>query len=86
VSPPKPLYCLVIFIYAVSGGYFILLVPWLPFYVLRIPGLGKDVKAFREFAMSRAVTRKLQGSLTKDLFHHLASLFLGFILSRLTWL
>lgn len=47
--------------------------PWLGKYYLRVPRLGKNLKRFREFAKTRVAIRMEQGSLSKDIFHHLVS-------------
>lgn len=46
-------------------------VPWLGQYYVRTPGVGEDLKAFRKFAVGRAMIRRKQGSLQPDLFRHL---------------
>jgi hypothetical protein len=46
-------------------------VPWLGTFILKVPSLAKDLKAFRTYAKGRAITRKTQGSPHKDLFYYL---------------
>ncbi|KAG6330511.1 hypothetical protein ID866_8578 [Astraeus odoratus] len=46
-------------------------VPWLGKYYVMLPGIGEDLKKFRSFCEERALRRRSQGSLTKDLFHYL---------------
>jgi cytochrome P450 len=45
--------------------------PWLGQYYIKLPGNGGDLMKFRTFCQERAVLRRLQGSQSKDLFHHL---------------
>jgi len=47
-------------------------IPWVGRYVKIIPGIGMDLKRFRDFALQRFLLRKKGGSGQKDLFYHLA--------------
>lgn len=58
-------------------------IPWIAEYAKQVPGVGKDLKAFRSFGMTQASIRKTQGSQHRDLFHYLV-IALG--LFRFLWL
>ncbi|KAG2147601.1 cytochrome P450 [Suillus clintonianus] len=45
-------------------------VPWLGKYYVKLPKIG-ELKKFRTFCQERAMLRRVQGSLNKDLFHYL---------------
>lgn len=38
------------------------------------PGVGKGMKAFRQYARGRAAVRHANGSVAKDAFHHLVEI------------
>lgn len=44
---------------------------WFAPYFAKLPFVGKSFKMFRAFAVKRAAIRKQEGSLKKDIFHHL---------------
>lgn len=46
-------------------------VPWLGKYYIKLPAIGEGLKKFRTFCQERAMLRRSQGSLSKDLFHYL---------------
>ena len=46
-------------------------VPWTGYFYVKIPGVGRGLKAFRSYAIQRATIRKAQGSQNKDIFYHL---------------
>ncbi|KAJ7638131.1 cytochrome P450 [Mycena rosella] len=45
--------------------------PWTAEFYLRLPGVGRDLRAFRTYAAQRAFERKARGSHQKDVFYHL---------------
>ena len=53
-------------------------VPWILESLTMIPGTTKNVDQLRKLAVEAVVKRKQEGSLSKDLFHHLVSIFMQF--------
>lgn len=46
-------------------------VPWLSYYVARVPALTRDLTHLRALAFKRTITRYQRGSSAKDLFYYL---------------
>lgn len=48
-------------------------VPWLSYYLKRLPGIGKDLKRLHDMAFGRTRSRYRYGSSLKDVFYYLVS-------------